>query len=88
MCALPQATVVTTVYQRDSSSKRPRPSVVFAARTWDVRQRTRRPGLRALQAAPSAPLDPVLAVWRGRSYAAKLTLVGRCQVTIENEGAW
>jgi hypothetical protein len=32
MCALPRATAVTTVYQRDSSSTRPRPSVVFAAR--------------------------------------------------------
>ena len=32
MCALPRATAVTTVYQRDSSSKRPRPSVVSAAR--------------------------------------------------------
>jgi hypothetical protein len=33
MCALPWATTVTTVYQRDSSSKRPRSSVVSAART-------------------------------------------------------
>ena len=33
MCALPRATVVTTEYQRDSSSKRPRSSVVSAART-------------------------------------------------------
>ena len=32
MCALPQETAVTTVYQRDSSSKRPRSSVVFTAR--------------------------------------------------------
>ena len=32
MCALPRATAVTTEYQRDSSSKRPRSSVVFAAR--------------------------------------------------------
>src|SRR2546422_9688800 len=32
MCALPRVTVVTTVYQRDSSSKRPRPSVASAAR--------------------------------------------------------
>jgi hypothetical protein len=32
MCALPRATTVTTVYQRDSSSKRPRASVVSAAR--------------------------------------------------------
>src|SRR4029434_10094021 len=30
MCALPRATAVTTVYQRDSSSKRPRSSVVSA----------------------------------------------------------
>src|SRR5580704_12335699 len=33
MRALPQVTVVTTVYQRDSSSKRPRSSVVSAVRT-------------------------------------------------------
>ncbi len=32
MCALPRATAVTTGYQRDSSSKRPRTSVVSAAR--------------------------------------------------------
>ena len=32
MCALSRATAVTTEYQRDSSSKRPRSSVVFAAR--------------------------------------------------------
>ena len=32
MCALPRVTAVTTEYQRDSSSKRPRSSVVFAAR--------------------------------------------------------
>jgi hypothetical protein len=32
MCARPRATAVTTVYQRDSSSKRPRASVVSAAR--------------------------------------------------------
>jgi hypothetical protein len=33
MCALPRATVVTTEYERDSSSKRPRSSVVSAVRT-------------------------------------------------------
>ena len=67
MCALPRATAVTTVYQRDSSSKRPRPSVVSAVRapngiretTW----RTRHPGLRALRAAPAAPLDTAPATW-------------------------
>jgi hypothetical protein len=32
MCALPRATAVTTEYQRDSSSKRPRLSVASAAR--------------------------------------------------------
>jgi hypothetical protein len=32
MCALSRATAITTEYQRDSSSKRPRSSVVFAAR--------------------------------------------------------
>lgn len=33
MCALLQATAVTTEYQRDSSSKRPRSSVVLVARS-------------------------------------------------------
>src|SRR5262245_27740917 len=32
MCALPHAIAVTTEYQRDSSSKRPRSSVASAAR--------------------------------------------------------
>jgi len=67
MCALPRAIAVTTVYQRDSSPKRPRSSVVSAARapsclgntTW----RTRHPGLLALRAAPAAPLDTALATW-------------------------
>ena len=66
MCALPRVTRVTTGYQRDSSSKRPRASVVSAARaptrrstTW----RTRRPGLRAQRAAPSAPLDTAPTTW-------------------------
>ena len=67
MCALPWATTVITVYQRDSSSKRPRSSVVFAARTSscvrDTKWQTRRPGLRALRAAPPAPLDTVPATW-------------------------
>ena len=62
MCALPRATAVTTEYQRDSSSKRPRSSVVSAARAPTRAstigcQWTRPPGLRALRAAPSAPLD-------------------------------
>jgi len=63
MCALPGVTEVTTD-QRDSSSKRA--SVVFAARvptrrstTW----RTQHPGLRALRAAPSVPLNTVPATW-------------------------
>src|SRR4051812_15677234 len=65
MCALPRAIAVTTVYQRDSSSKRPRSSVVFGVprrrvRRQDVRGLPRPPGLRALRAAPSAPLDPAV----------------------------
>jgi hypothetical protein len=67
MCALPRATAVTTVYQRDSSSKRPRLSVVSAARApscvRDTRWRARHPGLRALQAAPLAPLDTMPTTW-------------------------
>ena len=67
MCALPQVTVVTTGYQRDSSSKRPQSSVVSAALVprgiRDTTWRSRPPGLRALWAAPAAPLDPVVATW-------------------------
>src|SRR5215210_6013756 len=67
MCALLRAIALTTVYQRDSSSKRPRASVVFAARVLsgirDTTWRTRHPGLRALRAAPAAPLDPAPATW-------------------------
>ena len=79
MCALPRATVVITEYQRDSSSKRPRSSVVSAARPPTRRRttcRTRHPGLRALRAAPSAPLDTASARWSRGSYASKLTLAG------------
>ncbi len=43
MCALLRATVVTTEYQRDSSSKRPKSSVVLVARfrrsRWTLPQR-------------------------------------------------
>ena len=39
MCALLRVTAVTTVYQRDSSSKRPRASVVFAARAPEMSER-------------------------------------------------
>jgi hypothetical protein len=61
MCALPRVTAVTTVYQRDSSSKRPRSSVVSAARS-PTRRRTTcrawRPGLRAWGGAFGAPGTP------------------------------
>src|SRR5215203_1820732 len=59
--------VVITVYQRDSSSKRPRLSVVSAARprscTRDTRWWTRHPGLRARRAAPPAPLETAPTTW-------------------------
>ena len=66
MCALLRVTAVITVYQRDSSSKRPRASVVFAARSPTrsrTTRRTRCPELRALRAAPSAPLDTAPTTW-------------------------
>ena len=58
-------TAVTTVYQRDSSSKRPRSSVVFAVRppTRGTTWRTRHRELRALRAASSAPLNTVPITW-------------------------
>ena len=56
MCALLRATAVTTVYQRDSSSKRPRTSVVFAARVTGRRSRDhkRRAASRASRPAGGA----------------------------------
>ena len=66
MCALPRATAVTTEYQRDSSSKRPRASVVSAIRAPTRRnttRRTRHPGLRGLRPAPAAPLDAAPTTW-------------------------
>ena len=53
MCALPWATTVTTVYQRDSSSKRPRVSVVSAARPPTTRL-WKLPTLWTLENAPTA----------------------------------
>jgi hypothetical protein len=53
MCALLRATVLTTVYQRDSSSKRPRASVVSAARPPTKSLRTL-PQLWTLESAPTA----------------------------------
>jgi hypothetical protein len=41
MCALPRAIVVITEYQRDSSSKRTRSSVVFAVRHLETQQSLR-----------------------------------------------
>jgi hypothetical protein len=68
MCALPRATAVTTEYQRDSSSKRPRSSVAFAARVpsgvWNTTWQTRHPGLRALRAAPPAGTTQCTWGWR------------------------
>jgi hypothetical protein len=64
MCALPRVTAVTSEYQRDSSSKRHRSSVVSAARPptrasptecQTAGVRTRRSQVRVLQGAPSLP---------------------------------
>ena len=89
MCALPRATAVTTVYQRDSSSKRPRASVVSAARVptaseyhvADTASRASRPA----GGACGAPGHRARHVVRG-SYASKLTLAGYRQATIERSG--
>jgi hypothetical protein len=90
MCALPWATGVTTEYQRDSSSKRPRSSVVSAARAPTHRQMPdegmRPPGLRALRAAPTAPLDPAPATGWEALDASKLTPARTRQATIERRG--
>jgi hypothetical protein len=77
MCALPRAIAVTTVYQRDSSSKRPRASVVFAARpptrrstTWRARySRASRP-MGGAFGAPGHRAHHVA----GCTHASKLTL--------------
>ena len=89
MCALPRATAVTTVYQRDSSSKRPRASVVSAARAptrpryhvADTASRASRPAGGAF-GAPGHRARHVV----GGSYASKLTLAGNRQATIERSG--
>jgi len=89
MCALPRATAVTTVYQRDSSSKRLRASVVSAARPPTRRSTTwwtRRPGLRAPWAAPWAPLDTAPTTWSDALMRASWRLLGNCQATIERRG--
>jgi len=54
MCALPWATAVTTVYQRDSSSKRPRSSVVSAVRA-PTRRRSHEPDTACRVAGGSCP---------------------------------
>jgi len=52
MCALLRATVVTTEYQRDLSSKRPRWSVVSAARV-PTRRRSHEPDTASRAARPA-----------------------------------
>ena len=74
MCALPRATAVTTVYQRDSSSKRPRASVVFAARPEMAESEPGIQGFAPCGRRLPAPLDPASALCRHSPYASKLTL--------------
>ena len=92
MRALPRVTVVITEYQRDSSSKRPRSSVVFAARpptraappdrqTTDPASRASRPAGGAC-GAPGHRARHVVS----DSYACKLTPAGIRQATIEDRG--
>ena len=77
MCALLRATAVITGYQRDSSSKRPRLSVVSAVRTpthgrrplW----RARPPGLRALAGGAYGAPGPRARHRVGGHYASTLT---------------
>jgi len=76
MCALPRVTRVTTVYQRDSSSKRPRASVVSAARSLRVGVPRGGPGVQGFAPngrrlrRPWTPRPP-----RGRTQSgSKLTL--------------
>jgi len=79
MCALPRATAVTTVYQRDSSSKRPRSSVVSAARaspSWYQMTDTASRASRPAGGACGAPGPRARHLMR-RSYANKLTLAGK-----------
>ena len=92
MCALLRATVVTTVYQRDSSSKRPRSSVVFAVRALAraspigcqrmiTASRASRPAGGAC-GAPGPRAHPLTRC----SDAGKLTLAGECQPSITRWG--
>src|SRR5688500_465421 len=86
MCALPRATAVTTVYQRDSSSKRPRASVVFAARA-PTRRRSHEPDTasRASRPAGGACGAPGPRAWlvRKRSYHRQALLGGKRQASCE-----
>ena len=87
MCALPRAIAVTTGYQGDSSSKRPRSSVVSAARRAKRRQRYHIANTVSRAARPpggacGAPGHRARDVDRGAD-ASKLTLAGYRQATIE-----
>jgi len=92
MCALPRATAVTTVYQRDSSSKRPRSSVVFAARaltraspTECQRMITASRASRPAGGAFGAPGHRAHHLVRC-TYVSKLTLLDKSQAAIERSG--
>ena len=91
MCALPRATAVTTEYQRDSSSKRPRSSVVSAARA-PTRRRDVRGGHGLQGFAPCGrrlrrPWTPRPPSDENALMPSKLTLAGDCQATIATIGA-
>ena len=89
MCALPRATAVTTVYQRDSSSKRPRSSVVFAARAPTRRRTSGGHGVQGFAPCgrrlrrPWTPRPP-----RGRRLSCEQAdaCSATCQATIERSG--
>ena len=86
MCALPRATAVTTVYQRDSSSKRPRASVVFAARPRQCQSaNTASRASRPAGGAFGAPGPRVRSLTR-TLYASKLTLARDGQASFNERG--
>src|SRR4030081_3383503 len=89
MCALPRVIAVTTEYQRDSSSKRPRSSVVFAARA-PTHGKSHEPSTASRTSRPTggARGAPGPRTWlvRRRSYDRQASLGGTARTVRNDEG--